>query len=163
MDTFIRFLYEFMSVFFGGIIKIFQGFVSGILQMFDINGYISVVSLYRKDFKMSEWILVVIAIIIIVVMLVLIVLIIWFLIRKYLKFRKTVVEQESMLEEIGNLQKEVIKLSDEKDKLLAMKVSQLGLKPTNIDGSEAEVLGEEDVSTALNCRASRRATAMARC
>ena len=148
MDTFIRFLYEFMSVFFGGIIKIFQGFVSGILQMFDINGYISVVSLYRKDFKMSEWILVVIAIIIIVVMLVLIVLIIWFLIRKYLKFRKTVVEQESMLEEIGNLQKEVIKLSDEKDKLLAMKVSQLGLKPTNIDGSEAEVLGEEDVSTA---------------
>ena len=62
-----------------------------------------------------------------------------FIIRKYIRFRKTLVEQESMLEEIGNLHKEVAKLYNEKDKLLAMKVSQLGLKP-----DEAEVLSEEE-------------------
>ena len=150
MDTFIRFLYEFMSVFFGGLIKIFQGFVSGVLQMFDISGYIAVINLYRSDFKVSEWILVVVAILVIVIMLALIVLILWFLIRKYLKFRKTVVEQESLLEEIGNLQKEVIKLSDEKDKLLAMKVSQLGLKPTNVEGGSSEVLDEADVTSEVD-------------
>ncbi|MBQ6477478.1 MAG: hypothetical protein IJI43_03495 [Bacilli bacterium] len=147
MDTFIRFLYEFMSVFFGGLIRIFQGFISGVSQMFDISGYASVVNSYRDEFKLSEWILVVIAIIVIIILLALIVLILWFIIRKYLKFRKTVIEQESMLEEIGNLQKQVIKLSDEKDKLLAMKVSQLGLKPTAIAG-DAEVLDEADSASA---------------
>ena len=53
MDTFIRFLYEFMSVFFGGLIRIFQGFISGVSQMFDISGYASVVNSYRDEFKLS--------------------------------------------------------------------------------------------------------------
>ncbi|MBQ6497186.1 MAG: hypothetical protein IJI58_00525, partial [Bacilli bacterium] len=139
MDTFIRFLYEFMSVFFEGFLGIFKGIVLGFIQMFNIREYGYVISMYRKDFHMGEWILVVIAILVLVIVLALIVLLIWFIIRKYIRFRKTLVEQESMLEEIGNLHKEVAKLSNEKDKLLAMKVSQLGLKP-----DEAEVLSEEE-------------------
>ena len=141
MDTFIRFLYEFMSVFFEGFLGMFKGVFLGFIQMFNIREYGYVISMYRKDFHMGEWILVVIAIIVLAVVLALIILVIWFIIRKYIKFRKTLVEQESMLEEIGNLQKEVVKLSNEKDKLLAMKVSQLGLKP-----DEAEVLSEEEAS-----------------
>ena len=66
----------------------------------------------------------------------------YFIIRKYLKFRKTLIEQESMLEEIGQLNREVKQLVEEKEKILAMKVSQLGLKPDE----EAEVLEEEEVS-----------------
>ncbi len=132
MDTFIRFLYEFMSVFFGGIGKIFQGLVSGIAQMFDFRQYSYVVSNYHNDLKASEWILVVIAIILLLVILGLIVLVAFFALRKYIRFRKTAVSEESLLEEIGNLQKEVVKLSDEKDKLLAMKVSQIGLSPTEV-------------------------------
>ena len=139
MNTFVRFLYEFMSVFFEGFIGMFKGIVLGFIQMFNIREYSYVISMYRKDFNMGEWVLVVIAILVLVIVLALIVLLIWFIIRKYIKFRKTLVEQESMLEEIGNLQKEVVKLSNEKDKLLAMKVSQLGLKP-----DEAEVLSEEE-------------------
>ncbi|MBR2678182.1 MAG: hypothetical protein IKE63_02075 [Bacilli bacterium] len=139
MNTFIRFLYEFMSVFFEGFIGMFKGVVLGFIQMFNIREYGYVISMYRKDFHMGEWILVVIAIIVLVIVLALIVLLIWFIVRKYIRFRKTLVEQESMLEEIGNLHKEVAKLSNEKDKLLAMKVSQLGLKP-----DEAEVLSEEE-------------------
>ena len=139
MSTFIRFLYEFMSVFFEGFLGIFKGIILGIIQMFNIREYGYVISMYRKDFNMGEWILVVIAILVLIIVLALIVLLIWFVIRKYIRFRKTLVEQESMLEEIGNLHKEVAKLSNEKDKLLAMKVSQLGLKP-----DEAEVVSEEE-------------------
>ena len=141
MDTFVRFLYEFMSVFFEGFIGMFKGVILGFIQMFNIREYGYVISMYRKDFHMGEWILVIIAILVLAIVLALIILVIWFVIRKFLKFRKTLVEQESMLEEIGNLQKEVVKLSNEKDKLLAMKVSQLGLKP-----DEAEVLSEEETS-----------------
>ena len=140
MDTFVRFLFEFMSVFFSGIGMIFSGIFNGIVQIFNISEYLYVIEFYRKDFNMSEWILVVIAVLVLIIILALIILLVFFFIKKYMKFRKTLVEQESMLEEIGELNKEVANLVQEKEKILAMKVSQLGLKP----GEEAEVLSEED-------------------
>lgn len=142
MDTFVRFLFEFMSVFFSGVGMIFKGLFGGILQMFNISEYLYTIEFYRKDFDMSEWVLVVIAVIVMLIVLLLIILLIWFVIRKYVKFRKTLVEQESMLEEIGSLNKQVADLVQEKEKILAMKVSQLGLKPTE----EAVITNEEENS-----------------
>ena len=140
MDTYIRFLFEFMSVFFKGVGDIVGGFFSGIFQIFSIHEYLSIINFYRKDFSIGEWILVFVAILIMIVILVLIVLLILFFIRKYLKFRKTLVEQESMLQEIATLNNEVASLVQEKEKILAMKVSQLGLKP----GEDATVPVEGD-------------------
>ena len=142
MDTFVRFLFEFMSVFFSGVGMMFKGLFGGILQMFNISEYLYTIEFYRKDFNMSEWVLVVIAVIVMLIVLLLIILLIWFVIRKYVKFRKTLVEQESMLEEIGSLNKQVADLVQEKEKILAMKVSQLGLKPTE----EAVITNEEENS-----------------
>ena len=143
MNTYIRFLFEFMSVFFDGIGMIIGGFFKGIVQMFSIPEYLYVIQFYRKDLKVAEWILVVIAILVMLIVLGLIVLLIVFFIKKYIKFRKTLVEQESMLQEIGELNREVATLVEEKEKILAMKVSQLGLKP----GDEATVASEETEST----------------
>lgn len=142
MDTFVRFLFEFMSVFFSGVGMIFKGLFGGILQMFNISEYLYIIEFYRKDFNMSEWVLVVIAVIVMIIVLLLIILLVWFVIRKYVKFRKTLIEQESMLEEIGSLNKQVADLVQEKEKILAMKVSQLGLKPTE----EAVITNEEENS-----------------
>ncbi len=139
MDTFIRFLYEFMSVFFNGLLTIFKGIVSGFIQMFNFSEYLYVIQFYKNDFKMSEWVLVIVAIIALAVMLALILALIWLVIRKYIRFRKTLVEQESMLNEIGELNNKVASLVKEKEDILAMKVSQLGLKP-----GEANVISEEE-------------------
>ena len=138
MNTYIRFLFEFMSVFFSGIGKIIGGFIGGIIQMFNFSEYAYVIEFYRGDLKTSEWVLVVIAVIILLILLGLIIGVVYFILRKYLVFRKTQLEHESMLEEIGSLNKEVAQLVQEKEKILAMKVSQLGLKPDE----EAEVLEE---------------------
>ena len=143
MSTFIRFLYEFMSVFFQGIGMIFGGFFKGIIQIFNIPEYFSVIQFYKKDLNVAEWVLVVIAVIVMLVILALIILLIVFFVKKYIKFRKTLVEQESMLEEIGELNKEVATLVEEKEKILAMKVSQLGLKPDE----EATITEEVDESS----------------
>ena len=140
MNTFIRFLYEFMSVFFNGLFTIGQGIVSGIAQMFNFSEYLYIIQFYKNDFRVSEWILVIIAIVVLLVLLGLIIAIGWLLIRKYIRFRKTLVEQESMLNEIAELNKKVTDLVKEKEEILAMKVSQLGLKP----GEEAEILSEEE-------------------
>ena len=143
MSTYIRFLFEFMSVFFSGVGLIFGGIIKGIAQMFNISQYLSVIDFYRKDFGGLEWLLVVLAVIIMIVILGLIVMIIGFAFKRYFKFRKTLVEQESMLEEIGSLNRQVATLVQEKEQILAMKVSQLGLKPgesaTTSTGSSSSV------------------------
>ncbi len=144
MDTYVRFLFEFMSVFFKGIGTIFGGIFGGIIQMFNIREYMYVIDFYKKDFSGGEWVLVIISILIMLIILGLIIAVIVFFIRKYIKFRKTLVEQESMLQEIGELNKEVKNLVEEKEKILAMKVSQLGLKPGESPTVEGEEASEEE-------------------
>ncbi|MBP5678879.1 MAG: hypothetical protein J6X28_03530 [Bacilli bacterium] len=144
MDTYVRFLFEFMSVFFKGVGTIFGGIFKGFIQMFNIREYLYVIDFYKKDFTPGEWVLAIISIIVMIIILVLIVAVIIFLFRKYFKFRKTLVEQESMLKEIGELNQEVKNLVEEKEKILAMKVSQLGLKPGESPTIEGEESPEEE-------------------
>ena len=136
MDTFLRFLYEFLSQFFNGIKYIVLGIFNGFKSIFNIPEYIKVVTEYKNDFSIPEWLLVGIAILITIAMLALIILAVYFLIRKYIRIRKSLVEQESLLEEVGTLNNEVAKLVKEKETILAMKVSKLGLKPDESDIDE---------------------------
>ena len=46
MDTFIRFLYEFMSVFFNGLFTIGRGIVLGFAQMFNFSEYLYIIQFY---------------------------------------------------------------------------------------------------------------------
>ena len=109
--------------------------------MFNVGDYIKILNFYKDDFSGAEWIFVCLAILLIVLILGGIIFLVYFLVRKYLRFRKTLVEQESLLEEVADLNKEVNNLMKEKQDILAMKVSQLGLKP----GEEAtEEVGEEE-------------------
>ena len=146
MDTFFKFLYEFLGQFFKGFIVFFEALFSCIKEIFNIPAYIKVIRYYEADLNGPEWVFVGIAIIGILVILVAIVFFIYLLFRKYIKFRKTVVEQESLLEEVATLNKEVANLVEEKQDILAMKVSKLGLKPGDSDTEEASISEETDTS-----------------
>ena len=136
MSTFLRFLYEFLSLIINGIKYIILGIFNGIKSMFNIPEYIRIVNDYKNDFTLPEWLLVALAILITIAFLALIIGTIYFLIRKYIRIRKSLVEQESLLEEVGTLNNEVAKLVQEKEQILAMKVSKLGLKPGESDTEE---------------------------
>ncbi len=140
MDTFFRFLYEFLMQFFNGVLTILKGIGNGLIQMFNIKSYVSVINFYKGDFNGPEWVLVVGAIAVVLIILALIIFLGYLLIRKYVRFRKTLVEQESLLEEVATLNDQVSSLVKEKEDILAMKVSQLGLKPG--EDAKEEVSGE---------------------
>ena len=149
MDTFFRFLYEFLSQFFNGLKLIVMGFVKGFGKIFNFKAYVKIVDYYKKDFSIPEWLLVGIAILIILVVLGLIVLGLYFLIRKYIRIRKTLVDQESLLEEVSDLNGQVAKLMQEKEDILAMKVSKLGLKPNESDTEENAIDEVVDPNTEI--------------
>ena len=62
METYSRFLFEFLDQFFLGFRDIFSGFVTGIQKIFNIGKYSEIIKYYKNDFSIPEWILVAIAI-----------------------------------------------------------------------------------------------------
>lgn len=153
MDTYVRFLYEFLDQLFGGVVYAIKDFFLGILQMFDVRAYANLVKHYSTDFSGGEWFLVVVAIILTMLLLALFIFCIYFLVRKYIRFRRTLVEQESLLEELADLHKQVRTLMKEKDELYAMKVSQLGLNPDeDANVSDTDIPEEVDDGHTLDTR-----------
>ena len=144
MNTFIRFLYEFLRQFFSGFKSFFSGLLTGIKDTFSIGSYIKILNEYKNDFNGAEWVFVSLTIILLLILISALGFIIYFIIKKYLRFRKTLVEQEEMLEEIAKLNKEVAIMTKEKQDILSMKVSQLGLSPDEDDETEENAKQEEE-------------------
>ena len=138
MNTFLRFFYEFISVFFDGFLMIFRGLFDGIIKMFNAGEYTKVIDSYKGQFNGAEWLMVVVAVIFLLAVLALIGLLVFFIVKRFIRKAKNDLNKEELLEEIGSLNEQVRKLMKEKDELMAMKVSQLGLNP-----NEEEQTGEE--------------------
>ena len=123
-----KFISDFLGNFLGGFGKIFVG----IFQIFNPVGYYNIVKEHAKsgDIKgAGGWILAILIMLLVLALIAAIIILLWFLIRKYVRFRESLVSKEEVLEEMGNLNREIIKLTKEKERILAMKVSQLGLRP----------------------------------
>ena len=127
MDTFTRFLYEFLSQFFLGIKTMFIGLVEGIKTMFSISTYIDILDHYKGDFSGPEWLMVAVALLMLGAVIAIIIAIAVILIKKYLKFRRKVMDEEELLIQVNKLNDQVNDLVKEKEEILAMKVSQLGI------------------------------------
>ena len=142
-----KFIAEFLNQFFiKGVWGIFKGIGLGIANIFNVPEYISIFKSWSGDFTAVDWVLAILTVIATVVVLAAIVLLVVVLVKKYIRVRRTLVDQEELLNEVGNLNREIIKLHNEKERILAMKVSQLGLKPGEssfIETAEENTQGEE--------------------
>ncbi|MBR6046250.1 MAG: hypothetical protein IKP47_11500 [Ruminococcus sp.] len=127
MNSFLKWFFVFISEMLKGFGMIFKGIGTGIVQIFNIKNYIEIFKQYSTDFSVLSWILAILSIIIVIAIYVLIAFIILLLIRKYVRFRHSLVSNEDLLEEISNLQRQVLKMTKEKDEIMAMKVAQMGL------------------------------------
>ena len=144
METYTKFLYDFLSQFFLGIGTMLKGIWNGMKQVVDFGSYKLIIDNYKTDFSGPEWVLVAIAIAVLLIIFVLVFLLIFFTIRKYAKFRKKNIDQDALLQEVASLNGQVAKLVKEKEDILAMKVSQLGLKPGESATEEITSEKEED-------------------
>lgn len=129
METYGRFLFEFLHQFFSGFSEIFGGLWRGIINIFNLPEYYYIIQHYANDFKMSEWFLTGLAIILMIVVIGAIIGVIVFFLKRHLKWRKKIVDQEELLKQIDTLNEQVEGLVDEKMKLLSMKAPDLGIKP----------------------------------
>lgn len=147
MNTFIRFFYEFISIFFSGLWTVIKGIFNGFGKMLSIKEYSKVISSYKDSFNFLEKILFFLSVAVLVVLLIIFIGLIVLFVKKMIRKFNTNMSKDELLEEIGSLNDQVRKLMKEKDELMAMKVSQLGLNPDE-DVPLEENSDEDDPSQA---------------
>ena len=149
MNAFLKWFYVFISEMLKGFADIFGGLWSGIKQIFNIKNYISIFKNYSTEFGALAWILSILAIIIVAAIFVIIALMIILGLRKYLRFRHSIVSNEDLLEEIALLQRRVLKMTKEKDEIMAMKIAQMGVPMSgNLSFGDGQMMLEGEAAGA---------------
>ncbi len=148
MDGFMNWFFAFMTTMLRAVWNGISGFFGGIVQIFNFPLYFEQINRYKGDFNIMGWILAVLTFIITYAIWAAIIFIIVIFIRKYIRFRRSRVGNEDLLEEIADLHRDVLRLTTEKEKILAMKFEPSGLSYEDmkiIFESEKERLGDTDL------------------
>ena len=127
LDNFLSWFYEFMTTMLGGIWKIISNFFLGIGQIFSFGAYFDQFSRYSNSFSALEWILAVLCFVLAFLVWAGLLFLIIIFVRKYIRFRASLVSSEDLLEEIADLHRDVIRLTAEKEKMLQMKLGVSGV------------------------------------
>ncbi len=127
MDGFLTWFREFMYTMLGGLWQSVSGFFMGIVTIFNFPAYFDLFNKYKGSFGVFDWIFSVLAFLLAYAVWASLIFLLVLLIRKYVRFRKTLVGNEDLLEEIADLHRDVIRMTAEKEKILTMKLGPTGL------------------------------------
>ena len=124
MGGFLDWFFAFLTTMMDGIWKIISGIFGGIFQIFNVVNYFKQFGSYKDGFTVLDWILSIISMLIVVAIWVIIIYLVILLVRKYIRFRRTAVGSEDLLEEVADLHRDVVRLNKEKERILALKIGQ---------------------------------------
>lgn len=80
----------------------------------------------NENFKVLDWIVLVLVSIVLVIFFGLVIVVIFQFLRKYIRFRKREIEKDDLVDEIAVLNNRVFDLVEEKNKILALRINQIG-------------------------------------
>ena len=142
MGAFFDWFFAFLTTMVGGIWKIFSGIFGGIFQIFNVAAYYSQFNDYKDGFGVVDWIFSIFAFILVLAIWVIVIYMLVLLIRKYVRFRRSAVGNEDLLEEVAKLHRDVLNLTKEKERILALKIGETSVSVDELnrifDGEEAE-------------------------
>ncbi len=149
MKGFLDWFFAFLTNMLEGLWKIISGIFGGIIQIFNIANYINQFKEFKKGFGLIDWVFAVFSFILVMAVwgVVIYMIILW--IRKYIRFRRSKVGNEDLLEEVADLHRDVIRLTKEKERILALKIGSATMTVDELnsifDDEEAEG-SQEDTS-----------------
>lgn len=130
MNEFSRFYVELFKQIGKDILSFFKDVVWDqiIVQFFrNIGYYFDILIIQSDEFTIISWIMVVVTFILNLSLIIFLLVRIFLWFRKFASFRAVEIEKNELIEEIAMLNDRVMELADEKNQILALKVSQLGV------------------------------------
>ncbi len=132
MDNFLRYFYQDIGNVFRAFIGIFEALFNFLNYLFNFPMRMDLLKAYEEDFTTLDWALLLVAYLALLALIVVIIIFVIKLLRKLFRFRVPVKQYDEMVKQVKNLQRDLIRANYEKDKLLSMKVADLGLSPETV-------------------------------
>ncbi len=146
MASYVEFLYEVLKQFFGGFWTVVSGIFGGLFALVDVPDYIEIFEEFSGGFTVFAWILAILTILIVIALLATLILFAVIFIKRRIEAHKKIANQMALIDEVGKLNAQVIRLTKEKDRILAIKAGAPDLPYLGGD-SVASAEGEENTST----------------
>lgn len=139
MDAFLSWFYDFIAKMLEGFVTFFGGIFRGIVQVFNIPEYVRIFSEHSSEFSALDWILAIFGVLLVTGIWVFLFYIIFLLIKRRVQVRRAIGNQEELYEEVADLHKEVMRLNEEKDRILSLKISQSGCSAKELAEAITEI------------------------
>ena len=140
MTGFLEWFFAFLTTMIDGVWKIISGFFGGFFQVFNVVDYFEQFKNYKGGFSVVDWILAIFSLLLVIAIWGILIYLAVIGIRKYIRFRKSAIGSEELLEEVATLHRDVLKLTKERERLLALKIGQTDVSIKDLD----EILAENE-------------------
>lgn len=144
MNEFSRFYVELFRYVWQDLIFFFQEAIwNDIIGKFfeNLKSYWDLLMVESFDFTVLSWVMVVVVFVLNASLILFLIIRIYIWFRKFASFRKIEIEKNELIEEIAHLNDKVVELADEKNQILAMKVSQLGINARTGQSEQPMITG----------------------
>lgn len=128
MNAFFYYAYNFLRTIFENIYNVFIAVRDCIVGLLDIKYYMQLFNTYYPELSPLGWIAATIMHILLLALFVLIIYLLFKGLKVIFRFKVPVVKYEKMKDEVVRLKREIMKANYEKDKILAMKISEMGME-----------------------------------
>ncbi len=154
---------EFLRYFFQDIGNVFRAFVDMLVSIGNFLNFLlnfpmrmEIIKKYGESFSTIDWVMLLIVNIILLVLIVIMFIGLYKLFKKIFRFQVSPKKYDEVVKQVRSLQRDLIRANYEKDKLLAMRVAELGngesLPQLMEEETEAEEVKEEETTVVTTSR-----------
>ena len=147
MDNFLRYFFQDMGNLFRRLAEVFVSLGDFLLYLLDFRKRKEIIEAHSGSFSTGEWVLLIIVNLLLLALIVFAVIGIVKLCKKLFRFRISPRKFDELQKQVRQLQKDLIRANYEKDRLLAMKVADLGDGGLPEPEDTAEEAGEGEETT----------------
>lgn len=154
MNAFFYYFYNMMGHMIGLIWNIVISIKDAVVGIFNFKYYIDLFKTYMGELSPLGWVAAIVVHIIMIAIFVLVFYLLYRLLRFIFRFKVPVAKYEKLKDEVVELKREIMKANYEKDKLLAMRISELGIEvdknliQSDLDKQFEEEFGSESETAA---------------
>ncbi len=133
MERFLQYFYQDFGRIFRALLEVFEALAVLLNSILNFPMRIKIIQAYDADFTTTDWIMLFVAQIVLLVIIIILFYLFVKLLRKIFRFHVPVKKYDALVKQVQGLQRDLIRANYEKDKILALKVAELGLKPDQVD------------------------------
>lgn len=133
MDSFLKYFYKDIGSIIQALLDIVVAFFNFLNYLLNYPMRIKYIQMYYNEFGALDMVLLVIVQIGLLGVIIGLLFLFGKLLRKIFRFHVPVKKYDALVKQVQNLQRDLIRANYEKDKILALKVAELGLKPEQVN------------------------------